>query len=358
VNTPILCRPASGWTALFDRAGCLNTWLGADGIYSLPLNCPDELWAGGASTRTLFIFSDTIVGSADPDGTVREGSMPNHTAALFEGISPDPGRITFLYGKNGTCADRSNLFGEDQWLFDGFCRGDTVYILAFCHDAAWKPSRIDLLSLPLTGGRPDFARTVRTRDIPGLLHTTAEHQYAFGMGITAHRDWLYLYGYRDHLRQGSRKDLIAARIPLDDLPDFGRIEYFTETGWGSDMTRCACLLPAVSCEMSVTPLPDGRWIAVYTDNVQSPRVMAALGSSPVGPFAPPFCCYHAPESQSPPAGGDGVRYTYNAKAHPHLSPPGTLLISYNVNVLREGFARNTADYHPRFLFLDIFSKED
>lgn len=347
------CRTADQWTALFDRAGLHNTWLGADGIYSIPLNCPDTLWSADAHTRTLFIFSDTIIGSADCSGCISDGSMPNHTAALLEGNLPHPESITFLYGKNGSCTDRGNLFGEDQWLFDGFCHGESVGLFAFCHDAAWKPCRIDLLTLPLVDGRPDFAQVHRTRDIPQLLHTTADHQYAFGMGLLQEEGWLYLYGYRDHLHQGSRKDLIAARIPLASLPDFGQIEYFTESGWGSDITQCACLLPAVSCEMSVTPLPDGRYIAIYTENVQTARVMAALGSSPVGPFDRPICCYIAPESRTAPLGGDGVRYTYNAKAHPHLSSPDTLLISYNVNVLRNGFAQNTADYRPRFITLPL-----
>ena len=49
-------------------------------------------------------------------------------------------------------------------------------------------------------------------------------------------------------------------------------------------------------------------------------------------------------------------YTYNAKAHPHLSEEGSLLISYNVNVIN-GDAVNTTDYHPRFIKLNWGTNE-
>jgi hypothetical protein len=44
---------------------------------------------------------------------------------------------------------------------------------------------------------------------------------------------------------------------------------------------------------------------------------------------------------------------YNAKAHPHLSKTGELLISYNVNTMDFwGDFFNDADlYHPRFIKL-------
>ncbi len=59
--------------------------------------------------------------------------------------------------------------------------------------------------------------------------------------------------------------------------------------------------------------------------------------------------YTAPE--------DGISpntYTYNAKAHPHLSTPDRLLISYNVNTFDffEHFS-NADIYRPRFVWLPL-----
>ena len=44
-------------------------------------------------------------------------------------------------------------------------------------------------------------------------------------------------------------------------------------------------------------------------------------------------------------------FTYNAKAHPHLSEGSRLLISYNTNIWN---GENTPYcYHPRFIWLDL-----
>jgi len=74
-------------------------------------------------------------------------------------------------------------------------------------------------------------------------------------------------------------------------------------------------------------------------------VVAAIGYSPVGPFGPPRILWHAPEPDLDPD-----IYTYNAKAHPHLSQPGELIVSYNVNTF--DFADHFAHagiYRPRFI---------
>lgn len=108
--------------------------------------------------------------------------------------------------------------------------------------------------------------------------------------------------------------------------------------------------------MSVTPVTGGpykgKYIAVYTKGVQTAHVMYAIGDSPVGPFSEPVEFYTCPETGAAAKGGNGTLYTYNAKAHPHLSEGGKLLVSYNVND-NYGLAGHTYDYHPRFLWLDL-----
>jgi len=44
------------WTKLFERT---EGWLGADGIYSIPLNGVDSPASATDGTKTLFVFSDT-----------------------------------------------------------------------------------------------------------------------------------------------------------------------------------------------------------------------------------------------------------------------------------------------------------
>lgn len=367
---PVLtCAPADDWTALFDRAGSRSGWLAADGIYSVALNGKDSLSSAAPSTKTLFFFSDTILGTANSAGTITQyNGMANHTAAVLDGDLPDSSKIRFYHGLKGNMAlsGNLNLFNEGQWLFDCFVQDGALYALAFSQ-RDWKPSQIDLIKIPLAeDGTPQFNKFKRTRNVTALLKKLDNFDYAYGMGVHCNTEsagapdpdgYIYIYGYRDNFAAFSQKDLIVSRIHEDDFPDFQKLRYWDGRDWVEDIEKSALILERVSCEVSVTPVTvgpyKGKYIAVYTQDVQSDRIMYAIGDSPVGPFDTPVQCYTVPETGDPAVGGKGTLYTYNAKAHPHISPAGTLLISYNVNVNGDDHARNTADYRPRFLSLDL-----
>jgi hypothetical protein len=58
-------------------------------------------------------------------------------------------------------------------------------------------------------------------------------------------------------------------------------------------------------------------------------------------------------SEAPPRANPSVYY-YHAKAHPHLSEPGSLLVSFNVNATNFWDHFAWADiYRPRFLRLRV-----
>lgn len=371
VSAPVLsCTPADDWTALFDRAGTTG-WLAADGIYSVSLDGRDALSSAGPSAKSLFFFSDTILGVAADSGKIsRYYGMANHTAAVLDGNLPDASKIEFFYGPKGNLATSGNLnlFSEGQWLFDCFVQDGALWAIAFSQQN-WKPSRIDLIKIPLAeDGTPRFNKFKRTRNVTPLLKKLADFDYAYGMGVHCNTEsagapdpdgYIYIYGYRDNFAAFSQKDLIVSRIHEDDFPDFDKLRYWNGSDWVENIEESALILERVSCEVSVTPVTvgpyKGKYIAVYTQDVQSDRIMYAIGDSPVGPFDTPVQCYTVPETGDPAVGGKGTLYTYNAKAHPHISPAGTLLISYNVNVNGDDHARNTADYRPRFLSLDLMA---
>lgn len=370
VSAPVLsCTPADDWTALFDRAGARSGWLAADGIYSVALNGKDALSSASPSTQTLFFFSDTILGTADSAGKItRYNGMANHTAAVLDGNLPDTSKIEFYFGAKANMALSGdlNLFSQGQWLFDCFVQDGALYAIAFSQ-RDWKPSQIDLIKIPLAeDGTPQFQKYKRTRNVSALLKKLDNFDYAYGMGVHCNTEsagapdpdgYIYIYGYRDNFAAFSQKDLIVSRIHEDDFPDFKKLRYWNGSDWVENIEESALILERVSCEVSVTPITvgpyKGKYIAVYTQDVQSDRIMYAIGDSPVGPFDTPVQCYAVPETGDPAVGGKGTLYTYNAKAHPHISPAGKLLISYNVNVNGDDHARNTADYRPRFLSLDL-----
>ncbi len=342
------CRTADEWNALFDRRNrYVKGWLAADGIYSVPTS----------EDKTVFLFSDTLIGRSDKNGKTAGASMPNHTAAVLRGSAPERSKIKFYYGSDGRRRDAGNLFGEKYWLFDGICIDDTLYILAFVPSKLMKPLCVRLIAVPVKCGEPHFSRYTVGGDIPELCYYSADGQYlyAFGQGITDCTEedgYVYIYGYKDPLTAPESRDLIVSRIRAADFGDFSLLRYWNGSDWTDDIEKCADIAENVGCEMSCTKLPSGpqtgKYILVYMYATISGRLAYALGDTPCGPFSGPVFFYDAPENGAPAANGTATLYTYNAKAHPALSSEGELLISYNVSSSGEQY---TTDYHPRFLWL-------
>ncbi|MCL2005234.1 MAG: DUF4185 domain-containing protein [Planctomycetaceae bacterium] len=342
---------------MFD---CSEGWLGADGIYSIPLDGNDNWSSAHKQGKTLFVFSDTMLGTADPNTKrYRDVQMVNHSAAILTTdtsslLSLLPYRsdtVRFLYGKNAD-GTRTNLFDKNYWLQDGIVIDNKLYLTAFIPDARWKPTRIDLLTIPLSPYKTiDWEGVTISEQFP-LFAENEQYQLLFGAGILDHSatdGYIYVYGYRDTLR-GGRKHLVAARVKPASFADSEEWRFWNGTDWVRDLTEAfrdeAVLAERVSTELSVTPIADGKFLLVFTQDVMSDRIAYKKGSSPIGPFGEAVIFYRAPE---PTAMGDGVR-VYNAKAHPHLSAPDFLLISYNVN--RPGnLPRTTDQYRPRFIEL-------
>ena len=342
------CRSADEWNALFDRRNQrVDGWLAADGIYSIPTE----------NDKTVLIFSDTLIGRSDVNGKTTGAKMPNHTAAVLRGTQPLRSRLTFYYGTDGKRRDGNNLFGGRYWLFDGVYLNETLYILAFLPSGQMKPLCVRLVSVPVVRGEPQWEKYTVSGDIPALCAASADgrYLYAFGQGITdcsAEDGYVYIYGFKDPLAGNESRNLIVSRIRAEDFGDFSRLTYWDGAGWRGEIEQCAGVAPDVGCEMSCTRLTsgpqEGKYLLVYMHATMSGRLAYALGDTPRGPFSEPVFFYDAPEHGAAAANGTDTLYTYNAKAHPALSPEGELLISYNVNSTGEQY---TTDYHPRFVYL-------
>src|SRR5690606_21920708 len=102
--------------------------------------------------------------------------------------------------------------------------------------------------------------------------------------------------------------------------------FWNGSEWVKDINECAALTDRISNEMSVSFMEDGRELAVYQLDTNSHEIVMQAAKTPVGPFQLRKKIWSTPEIYD-----DLDFYTYNAKAHPHLSKPGELLVSYNVN---------------------------
>ena len=114
-----------------------------------------------------------------------------------------------------------------------------------------------------------------------------------------------------------------------------------------DIRETLAVTGRISNELSVTPTLHGQYALIFSLDTLSGKVAMKLADNPWGPFGPAEVLW---EISTPPGLND--LFTYNAKAHPHLSKPGELLISWNVNTFNFWDHFTYADiYRPRFIKL-------
>jgi hypothetical protein len=155
--------------------------------------------------------------------------------------------------------------------------------------------------------------------------------------------YIYIYGPKNSI-QG--KELVAARVFPQFISDFSQWRYWDGSDWTTGVENCQSITNGISQEFSVTPLGNGQYILVFQIGSS---VGVRFGESPTGPFGVMRFIYDCPEVLEDPD-----IFVYNAKAHPHLSTPGELLISYNVNTFDFWDHFTNADiYRPRFITLTL-----
>ncbi len=348
---------AGQWDALFTRT---EGWLGADGIYSIDLSYDAETGKSDSSSdQRLFWFSDTFFGETHENGDeYGKRGLVNHSFAILTGKSPLSNKIEFFYSKDANKDKHKgeNIIPGKYWLQDGMRYGDHVWLSAILVGRAWKPDRIDAVSINLdpSTGRPDF-NTATVDPDARLSLKRADAQLAWGAAILDDADdgYIYVYGYVDRFREFSRKDMVVARVPRARFEDYGEWRYYDNGAWTPDATpsfsKENTLVRNVSTEFSVSRIPSGKergkYLLVYTPGVISPALAYRIGETPIGPFGEEQIFYRSSVPQELPS----VK-CYNGKAHPTFSNAEGILVSYNVNRLGE-LARKPSEYRPRFVWL-------
>ncbi len=352
---------APEWTSLFKRE---SGWFGADGVFSIPLSGVDKV--GNVDNReTLLLFSDTYIGEVKNGKPQPGNSMVNNTVAIVQGNSGAPDSIRFFYKNEGNGTPQTffvpaNTTGKKEhfWLGDGFVnreRQNTLYLFAY-HIQITGPGVFDfiepdvsLIAVPANSSRPPFNQQ-RQLKTPLHIKTASLGEGNFGAGILANTKWAgaphpdgYVYVYAC---VGADKNLVAARVKPKDFEDFSRWTYWNGQAWTKNMEQLKGITNAVSNELSVTPLPDGRFALIFQVMGLSDKVGMRIGASPVGPFGDIQEIWRTPEA-------DQGLFCYNAKAHPNLSKPGELLISYNTITpdFWNDIQKDAHIYRPRFIRL-------
>ena len=365
----ISVREAPEWTALFKRE---ERWTGGDGIYAIPLSGHEGPGQADA-TRHVFVFGDTFIGRVDPETAQRRDfAMVYNTLALLDGNKPDPAQLRFIWGQNDDgsataifppSTAKSAGAGECwYWLQDGLVIDGHMYLMPMLvrSDPDGPPGfqfrdfGVCLIKIPLAADDLDLSNH-QQRDTP-FFHVNAARKLYFGAAFMPHTTtagapepdgYIYVYGRY----QGAGDDeikLAVARVPEGAFEDFDQWRFWDGAAWSTDIAATAPLGRG-GAELSVTPVVAGPLKGKYllvSMHVER-ELYIRIGESPVGPCGPRIDIYH---TQEPDAGQE--IYTYNAKAHPSLSPTGEWLISYNVNSRDwDSLIDNGDIYRPRFLWV-------
>jgi hypothetical protein len=120
------------------------------------------------------------------------------------------------------------------------------------------------------------------------------------------------------------KEVHLARARTGHL--LGPWQFSTGSGWSSDPAASAPLLGNVGSSYGVTRV-DGQYVLATTGSFLDPQIYLYTAPTPAGPFTGGTKIYTAPEASN------GL-YAYNVAAHPELTGPGKLVLSYNVNSSR------------------------
>lgn len=345
------------WTSIFKRT---KGWFGADGIFSIPMDGVDSTGAAKDQT-TFFVFSDSLIGEV-VDNKAKGMVMPHNTVAYMKGNVPSFDGIQFYWNKDGAGKPISMFSpvtpntqkGDYFWMGDGFVNkalNNTTYVFAYRiknikGGAGFAEVGTVLIAIP-KGSKPPF-KDQRQMDTPFDFELGEKDHGFFGAAILNNSidaklpnpdGYVYVYGVH-----GRKANVIVARVKPKDFEKFNRWTYFDGKGWNKDLKLSAAIADHTSNEMSVTPLPNGLYAMVFQMDGISHTLGMRLGATPYGPFGPIINVYNTDRY-------NGKVITYNAKAHPSLSNPGELLISYNVNFTDFFNQLNVSPdiYRPRFI---------
>ncbi|MFH1214194.1 MAG: DUF4185 domain-containing protein [Candidatus Neomarinimicrobiota bacterium] len=344
------------WETLFDRT---SGWTGSDGTYSIPLS-GKEVYTESEPESTLFLWGDTFLGNINDQDLRINNILINNTVALLESRFPDASKVKFEwdsnYGSIFIPNTPNSAPGDWYWPMDGMAIGDSVHTFFIrMHPTGtgqWDWGINGVILISFVPNSTKIVPSYTQREVPLIYNESSTVQSVFGGAILPMTEtsgnqnpdgYIYVYGIRSY---SSSKELLVARVPEDDFTDFSKYTFYNGSDWVADISQSAPLTERVSQEFSISQLPNGQFILVFQLDTMSESVAIRIGNTPVGPFSLYRTIYTCPEVAEYSAYS---AVTYCAKAHPHLSKPGELLISYNVNTIGNGAFDIGDIYHPRFI---------
>lgn len=329
-------RLNAAWRAFGDSGGGWTNhrgWAASDGTYSATL----------PGRRVAWLLNDTFLGPVNADESLPKDAGFVHNTIVTAGRDGLP--ETTLTG--GTHDAPQSLIGEtpsappwdpsgtnDTWYWngDGIMDGGKLRLFEYAQVPTDDPPPWNF-----TWVRTDIASFSHDLRNAKVTHGYDEGNVSWGVELTRVGGYIYIYGVESgHMH--------VARARVGHLVDRSW-EFYTGSGWSHDSTASARVTDNVGASYSVTEV-NGYYVLTTSDAYLGHDIYVATAPTPVGPFTNRTDVYTAPE------GGGDIYAPYNIAAHPELSRPGELVISYNVNSQKiDDLYANINNNRARFLDL-------
>jgi hypothetical protein len=338
------CTPVSPPTARTDTAldrvfsGQLGPgWIGGDATYSTELPNGQE----------AFVFSDTLIGTAEPDGSATFSGFVNNselvgwlprlradfggTLATPQSLIPDSDgngdawQVAATYVEHGEQLVFVNEFSPQVGLFGQFTGQTGIAVLRLSrHEVPSFSSIVPLASDPLT---------------------------QWGNAVVQDNGYVYVYGSVSGTPGGAFTGMRVARVPQGASLLTGAWQYWNGAGWVAGEGNAATIPTVNEFTGVVTRDRSMGYQAVSMPPVlvSGTTVDLSYACSPEGPWSAPVPVYSIPQVPSLPG-----QIAYIPTFHPELSRPDVSVISYNVNTT-DGLSPLQDDIHgyqPRFVLLN------
>jgi hypothetical protein len=319
-------------SAFADQLG--PGWVGGDATYSTQL--PDG--------REAFVFSDTLIGTAQPDGTATFAGFA-HNSELYGWL---PG-LRSNYGGTFTAPQPlipDSAAGGDQWQVAAtFVEHGRQ--LVFVNEFA--PTSTDFEQFT---GRSGLAVLILRRhgapSFSSIVALPSDPTTQWGNALLQAGGYSYVYG--DVTGSGQFSGMKLARVPRGAALQTAAWEYWTGASWVSGESNAVTI--ATGNDLTGV-VPQGDHVgfeavsipgSVFTDTALD----LSYACSPEGPWSAPASVYAIPQVE-----GLVDQIAYIPTFHPELSRRWDTVISYNVNTIAGYVPLETQihGYQPHFVLV-------
>jgi hypothetical protein len=309
-------------------------WIGGDATYSTAL--PDG--------REDFAFSDTLLGTAQPDGAATVTAFVRNS----ELVGPLNGLSTVV---GGSAASPQSLIpdtdsGSDVWVVSATDveGGDQLtfvneFVSGSPFDTYLGRSGIAVFSLPASGA-PVFQYVAP-------LPTDPNTQW--GTALAQSGGYSYIYGSDIDTSSNVFAGMKIARVPIGQTLDTGAWTYWNGSVWVAGEANAIPVVTGTVLTGVIALAGGSGFMAVSVPGgvTSDTTVDLSFSCSPTGPWSTPAPVYSVPQVSE-----YSNEIAYIPTFHPEIGGGG-LVISYNIDTLGSlaDLEQDVHAYQPQFLQL-------